>query len=223
MLIETMLLWFIFLLISSFCEADDVCYSEEKTCCIDLTNFGPKNASIFVIEAKGRLGNHLIAYTLIQALAKNLHIQPFITEETFDFLNNIFQMDPTKVPVLERTFCNVQELGFNHFDGSLEELLSNNVYHRGKVLDLWPWGYKVDQKTCCPAMELIEYVEKEYLEDFKKELDFRKDLETHSSSVKQQIAEEHNIPIGHITFVGIHNRRTVKSCSDLSPKAKTLF
>ncbi len=39
--------------------------------------------SIIVIEAKGRLGNHLIAFTLVGALAKQLGFRPFILDDTY--------------------------------------------------------------------------------------------------------------------------------------------
>ncbi len=41
--------------------------------------------SYAVIVSKGRLGNHLIAFTLIGALAKELGLKPFITEETYKY------------------------------------------------------------------------------------------------------------------------------------------
>jgi hypothetical protein len=41
----------------------------------DPTTFGKDNASIFIIEAKGRIGNHLMAYTLIKGFQAKLNIQ----------------------------------------------------------------------------------------------------------------------------------------------------
>ena len=45
--------------------------------CVNFNHetFGKDNASIFVIEAKGRIGNHLMAYTLIKAFEAKLNIQ----------------------------------------------------------------------------------------------------------------------------------------------------
>ena len=41
----------------------------------DPTTFGKDNSSIFIIEAKGRIGNHLMAYTLIKGFQAKLNIQ----------------------------------------------------------------------------------------------------------------------------------------------------
>jgi hypothetical protein len=49
--------------------------SSPKCKMFDLTTFGKDNSSIFVIEAKGRIGNHLMAYTIIKALEAKLKIQ----------------------------------------------------------------------------------------------------------------------------------------------------
>ena len=47
----------------------------EKCVDFDASTFGRDNASIFVIEARGRVGNHLMAYTLIKAFQAKLNIQ----------------------------------------------------------------------------------------------------------------------------------------------------
>ena len=47
----------------------------EKCVNFDASTFGRENASIFVIEARGRVGNHLMAYTLIKAFQAKLKIQ----------------------------------------------------------------------------------------------------------------------------------------------------
>ena len=47
----------------------------EKCVNFDTSTFGRENASIFVIEARGRVGNHLMAYTLIKAFQAKLKIQ----------------------------------------------------------------------------------------------------------------------------------------------------
>jgi len=49
--------------------------SSPKCKMFDLTTFGKDNSSIFVIEAKGRIGNHLMAFTIIKALEAKLKIQ----------------------------------------------------------------------------------------------------------------------------------------------------
>ena len=47
----------------------------QKCINLDETTFGKDNSSIFLIEAKGRVGNHLMAYTLIKAFEARLNIK----------------------------------------------------------------------------------------------------------------------------------------------------
>ena len=49
----------------------------------DPTTFGKDNSSIFVIEAKGRIGNHLMAYTIIKALEAKLKIRVITLKSHF--------------------------------------------------------------------------------------------------------------------------------------------
>ncbi len=78
------------------CEADEgacdaTTKSKEEEACVDLdlgsmlSDDGRDWPTVAVIEAKGRLGNHLIAFTLIGALAKQLGFQPYIMEETYEY------------------------------------------------------------------------------------------------------------------------------------------
>ena len=126
-----------------FCDKEN-CESKEESCQhFNINNFGSKNASVFVIESKGRLGNHLITYTIIQALQKKLNIQPFILQETYDYMSKYF--GNISLPILEKTFCNYQTIPFQIFDGGINELVdqTNQHYRRGHLIELWPFGYKV--------------------------------------------------------------------------------
>ena len=110
---------------------NDTCNKKEETeeCTVFSDEmFGPQNASLFVIVAKGRLGNHLIAYSVIQALAHTLHIRPLITKETKIFLQKYFDVKHN-IAVLEETFCNYQQIPFVQFEGSIDELAENKQYH----------------------------------------------------------------------------------------------
>ena len=49
------------------------------------TNFGPESPSMFIIEARGRLGNHLMAFTTIMALQKAIGIQAYFMFTSFFF------------------------------------------------------------------------------------------------------------------------------------------
>jgi hypothetical protein len=59
---------------SQQCEADD-CHNHQCDT-FDSSRFSSsRNASVFLIAAQGRLGNHLMAYSLAMALAKVTGIQ----------------------------------------------------------------------------------------------------------------------------------------------------
>ncbi len=62
-------------------------YVPQKCEVFDRSKFGANNASIFVVEAKGRLGNHLIAYAMVIALAKEMGVVPMVVGETHKFIN----------------------------------------------------------------------------------------------------------------------------------------
>jgi len=55
----------------------DILEEDNRPKCVDFdaTTFGKDNSSIFVIRAEGRVGNHLMAYTLIKAFQAKLKIQ----------------------------------------------------------------------------------------------------------------------------------------------------
>ncbi len=54
----------------------------------DPTTFGKDNSSIFIIEARGRIGNHLMAYTLIKGFQAKLNIQVLLIFNVV-FQNNL--------------------------------------------------------------------------------------------------------------------------------------
>ena len=74
-------------------------------------------------------------------MAKTLNIQPFISGETATYLRQYFQ--PGKIQVLEDHFCNHNALPSIIFNEDLDYLVEHSELHKGKILQLWPWGYKV--------------------------------------------------------------------------------
>ena len=74
-------------------------------------------------------------------MAKTLNIQPFISGETATYLRQYFQ--PGQIQVLEDHFCNHNALPSMIFNEDLDYLVEHSELHNGKILQLWPWGYKV--------------------------------------------------------------------------------
>ena len=64
---------------------------------------------------------------------------------------------------------------------------------------------------CCPADELMTYVSKHNMAEVRNALQFKEPYLDHVALVKKNISETLKTPLEDITFIGIHNRRTVRS------------
>ena len=117
------------------------CNIEKPKKCENLISINSDEPSIFIAHAQGRLGNHLMAFAIILALAKTLNIKPYVQGETAEYLKKYFVSE--NIPVFEETFCNHEELKPVLFNGDLDYLVKEKKLHTGKLLILWPWGYKV--------------------------------------------------------------------------------
>ena len=120
----------------------------------------PHEPSIFIIHAAGRLGNHLMAFAIVMTLAKTLKIRPFVQGETARYLEQYFLSE--NIPVVEETFCNPDAIPGELFVEDLDYLVEHTELHRGRILHLWPWGYKVSQEIDLSQFDLL------YLEFFKR-------------------------------------------------------
>ena len=96
----------------------------------DILN-GLDEPSWFIIVPEGRLGNHLVGYSVIQALAAKLKIRPLITQETEDYLKKYFDVKHN-ISIYEKTFCNIHEVErskMKYFEGSIDEIVQDKRYH----------------------------------------------------------------------------------------------
>ena len=55
----------------------------------------------------------------------------------------------------------------------------------------------------------MRYVSKNYLEGVRSALQFQEKFIEHVTKVKYNISQKLNAPLEDITFIGVHNRRTV--------------
>ena len=115
---------------------DSGCAIQDKTLqsCIELNHktLQPQDPSWFIIVPKGRLGNHIVGYSVIQALAATLQIRPLITAETEMYLKKYFDVKHN-ISIFENTFCNVDEIELSkmqYFEGSIDEVVRDKKYHR---------------------------------------------------------------------------------------------
>ena len=175
--------------------------------CKPFQRLGPDEPSIFVAHAAGRLGNHLMAFAIVLALAKDLNIKPLVQGETAEYLKKYFVAE--NIPVFEETFCNHDDINLEYFYGDLDVLLQNSNLHRGKIIGLWPLGYKENSPVCCPADELMTYIGKTNINELKHTLQFKPMFNRHAEKIKSEVATELNSTLEDITFIGVHHRRTV--------------
>ena len=107
--------------------------------CLDIENFGADQSSLFMIDAKGRLGNHLMAYALVKALAFDHNILPLVTRETRDYLEAIFDYE-NDVKVFEDAFCDIDKAlaRITVFEDTIDSLVSEKDNFKGKFFNLWP-------------------------------------------------------------------------------------
>eukprot|EP00095_Tigriopus_kingsejongensis_P010181 maker-scaffold105_size367834-snap-gene-1.19 protein:Tk10181 transcript:maker-scaffold105_size367834-snap-gene-1.19-mRNA-1 annotation:"galactoside 2-alpha-l-fucosyltransferase 2" len=184
----------------------ETCDSEPQCQHFNPLTFSAKNQSIFVIEAKGRLGNHLIAYGLAVALEKSTGIQTYLTQESQNFLSKYF--DNVSVAILQDRFCNWNEMNFEVYQDGVEEFVNSKSLHNGHLIDLWPLGYKVDSKVCCPAQELYHFLNQNDLSKVRRSLVFKPQFRDYAQDLRGRAASKKGYSLGSTTFVGIHNRRT---------------
>lgn len=117
-------------------DSESSCGKENEVAskCIELTkgDIGPQDPSWFIIVPRGRLGNHIVGYSVIQALAATLGVRPLIAQETDDYLRKYFDINHT-ISIYEDTFCNrevIERFQMTYFEGSIDELVKNKKYHR---------------------------------------------------------------------------------------------
>ena len=106
---------------------------ERHNKCIETNDIfsDPDEPSWFIIVPEGRLGNHLVGYSVIQALAAKLKIRPLITQETEDYLKKYFDVKHN-ISIYEKTFCNIHEVErskMKYFEGSIDEIVQDKRYH----------------------------------------------------------------------------------------------
>ena len=65
-------------------------------------------------------------------------------------------------------------------------------------------------KKCCPAEDLMGYVLRNHFDEIRSSLRLKEEFTSYAKSTKARIAINMRLPIEEITFVGVHNRRTVR-------------
>ena len=67
----------------------------------------------------------------------------------------------------------------------------------------------MEETKCCPAAELMQYLIENYSSETRKLLRFHRKFTEEAEKTIRNVAETIGRPVDDVTFVGIHNRRTV--------------
>lgn len=65
-------------------------------------------------------------------------------------------------------------------------------------------------KKCCPAEDLMGYVLRNHFDTIRSSLVIKEEFISWAKSAKVRVASAMQLPVDKITFVGVHNRRTVR-------------
>ena len=84
-----------------------------------------------------------MAYTIAKALKKVLGVETLVMAQTKQYLSQYFEVGE-ELPALEEAFCDWPEEPFEGFEGGIDQLLADETLRTGKLLNLWPRGYKVN-------------------------------------------------------------------------------
>ena len=72
------------------CHKDDLnCQSTKKCKYFKQSDFGPDSKSIFFGEARGRLGNQLLGYALLQHFRNVVGVDSYVNQECKDYLSKV--------------------------------------------------------------------------------------------------------------------------------------
>ena len=195
--------------------------------CVDFNyeEFKARNIPIFYQRAKGRLGNQLVAFSIITATAlawNNGTLNPteaetealfYIPRDMSKFMVAIF--DPSCIPytVWENQFCNWPDIPFKVFDGSFTQILSKHEGFKGQILKMFEGdkGYSAEMY----GGPLVTKYKTKAIEWMRNNLKFRPKIKTRVKKtfedVKRKYKKFHpdfSESNDQLVFVALHNRRT---------------
>ena len=186
--------------------------------CIDFSRGNQKcdaisasEPSVMYGESRGRLGNHLLGYTLLLQLQRQLGVRSYINDEMKSVLTKVFTEGSIELDALE---CDPEKVPWETFRGHIRQLLTDEGLRKGRFLWLYkptdddpdrPFrgAYKPEEHVC----DEQEDFQRRYVKHLKEKLKFQPRLVERASKTLAEVAKtlKSEKPI---TFVGIHNRRT---------------
>ena len=94
--------------------------------------------SIIFGEPQGRFGNQLLGYAVLHQLQVQLGIKSYISKETKEFLLRFFTPESVTLPIFNETFCNWKDIRFTPYNGPFVDLLTDERYRKGKIMEFYP-------------------------------------------------------------------------------------
>lgn len=93
------------------CHKDDLnCQSTKKCKYFKPSDFGPESKSIFFGEARGRFGNQLLGYALLQHFRNVVGVESYVNQECKDYLSKVRTNYDTLLVYLIEQLCYISAL-----------------------------------------------------------------------------------------------------------------
>ena len=94
---------------ANFCESDNC-----PITCKDLKGpLSPKSSTIIFRRSEGGLGNQLNGYAMMLQFKRKCGYESYITRYTYQIIRKLFTKESIELPVLEDTFCDVDNMNFD--------------------------------------------------------------------------------------------------------------
>ena len=71
-------------------------------------------------------------------LRRQLDVDSYIDVNCKDLVGETFTPENVEVPVLSETFCNPKDLKFEAFHGRFADLLTDQSFRRGRIINFYP-------------------------------------------------------------------------------------
>ena len=94
---------------ANICETDNCPIK-----CKDLKGpLSPKSPTIIFRRSEGGLGNRLNNYAMMLQLKRKCGYDSYLTKDSYKIIRKLFTRESIELPVLEDTFCNVDNMNFD--------------------------------------------------------------------------------------------------------------
>ena len=95
---------------------------------------------IFLGIARGRFGNQLQIYMVLQQLEIQLGMKAFINKQCKEYMETYFEKDSVTIPAISDEYCNSKEIieQLEPFDEHFDDLVNHKEWRKGKMIEFYP-------------------------------------------------------------------------------------